>query len=193
MNEKMVIVSAPSGAGKTTIVRHLSAIPELKLFFAVSACTRAKREGETEGKDYYFMSIDDFKEKIEEDAFIEWEEVYKNHYYGTLRKEVSRIWNMGRNIILDLDVMGGINLKNKFGDHAFSLFVMPPSLDVLKQRLEKRGTESPSKIAARINKASLELKFARKFDAIVINENLDSTLLKAEKLVKEFLLGNNGI
>jgi guanylate kinase len=187
MSGKAVIISAPSGAGKTTVVKHLLDKKELNLEFSISACTRPMREGETNGRDYYFMTVSKFKDKIEEDAFVEWEEVYKNSYYGTLKSEVERIWDLGRNILFDVDVMGGINLKNRFGEKAFAIFVMPPSLEVLKQRLIKRGTEPADKIQHRINKASLELRFAKKFDAIVLNDNLDETLQQAVRLVADFL------
>jgi len=184
---KVVIISAPSGAGKTTIVKHLLKKSSLNLSFSVSACTRSPREGETDGKDYYFMSTGHFREKIDEGEFIEWEEVYKNQYYGTLRSEVSRIWNMGKNVLFDVDVMGGINLKEKFGEQAISVFVKPPSIEVLRARLEFRGTETADKIRNRVNKASLELKFAHKFDKILLNDELPNALKEAELLVSSFL------
>jgi guanylate kinase len=184
---KAVIISAPSGAGKTTIVQHLLGIRELKLAFSISACTRPAREGEEDGRDYYFHTVDRFKSMIDEGAFIEWEEVYKNSYYGTLKSEVDRIWKMDHHLLFDVDVMGGINLKNKFGDNALAIFVMPPSIEVLKQRLEARGTETEEKIRNRLNKAALELKFARKFDVTLLNDDLAVTLNKAERLVTGFL------
>lgn len=187
MAGKVVIITAPSGAGKTTIVRHLLGIEELKLVFSVSACTRPKRDGEIEGKDYYFMSVDKFKTLIENDAFVEWEEVYKNCYYGTLKSEVERIRKQESNVLFDVDVMGAINLKEKYGNEAIAIFVMPPSIEVLRERLEKRGTESPEKIRNRINKAELELKFAKKFDVVVINDDLDKTLKETESLITGFL------
>lgn len=187
MTGKVVIISAPSGAGKTTIVRHLLGIGELKLDFSISACTRPMREGEVNGRDYHFITVDRFKSMIEDDAFVEWEEVYKNSYYGTLKTEVERIWKLNRHVLFDVDVMGGVNLKSKFGEKALAIFVMPPSVEVLKQRLEQRGTETEEKIANRIHKASLELKFARKFDVTVLNDDLANALGETEKLVAGFL------
>jgi guanylate kinase len=187
MTGKAVIISAPSGAGKTTIVKHLLGIRELKLAFSISACTRPAREGEKDGRDYYFLEVGSFKSMIDEGAFLEWEEVYKNSYYGTLKSEVERIWKMNRHVLFDVDVMGGINLKSKFGENALSIFVMPPSIEVLKHRLEARGTESDEKITNRINKAVLEIKYARKFDVILVNDDLASAFGEAEKLVSGFL------
>ncbi|MBN2764319.1 MAG: guanylate kinase, partial [Bacteroidales bacterium] len=143
MHGKVVVFSAPSGAGKTTIVKHLLNIKELRLEFSVSACTRPRREDEDHGRDYYFMTVDEFKSKIEENLFLEWEEVYKNSYYGTLKSEVDRIWNNGNHILFDVDVEGGVNLKQIFGEQALSVFVMPPSIEELQRRLEMRGTDSP--------------------------------------------------
>jgi guanylate kinase len=187
MEGKVVIISAPSGAGKTTIVKHLLKKKELNLGFSVSACTRAIREGEVDGRDYYFLGVDQFKDKIDEGEFIEWEEVYKNNYYGTLRSEVSRIWSMKRHVLFDVDVRGGINLKEKFGDQALAVFIRPPSIEALRARLESRGTETTDKIRNRMNKATLELKFARKFDVILLNDKLEIALAEAERLVAVFL------
>jgi guanylate kinase len=187
MKGKVVIISSPSGAGKTTIVKHLLAIRELNLTFSISACTRPMREGEVHGRDYYFMPVSQFKDKIDDNQFLEWEEVYKNSYYGTLKSEVERIWNTGNHVLFDVDVMGGMNLKKKFGDSALAIFINTPSLEVLKQRLEARGTESPEKIRNRINKASLELKFIRKFDVVVLNDKLEDALFQTAKLVTDFL------
>jgi guanylate kinase len=187
MKGKVIIISAPSGAGKTTIVKHLLGIQQLNLAFSVSACTRPRREGEVNGRDYYFMSVSQFKDKIDDDQFLEWEEVYKNSYYGTLKSEVERIWKMGRHVLFDVDVMGCMNLKSNFGDAALAIFINPPSIEVLKQRLEARGADSPDKIRNRINKASLELKFIRKFDVTVLNDKLEDALNQTEKLVSDFL------
>lgn len=184
---KIVIITAPSGAGKTTIVRHLTDNEDLDLEFSISACTRPKREGEVHGRDYYFMSVDSFKDKIEEDAFIEWEEVYKNSYYGTLKTEVSRIWGKKHNVLFDVDVKGAITLKQLFGQEALSLFIMPPSMDILKQRLEFRGTDNPSSLESRINKATLEIKYAARFDRVIVNDYLPDALSEAENLVRDFL------
>ncbi len=187
MEGKAVIISAPSGAGKTTIVKHLLQIKEMRLAFSVSACTRPIRPNEEEGKDYYFLTVNQFKDKIDDGEFLEWEEVYKNNYYGTLRGEVSRIWSLGMHVLFDVDVMGGINLKEKFGDNALAIFIRPPSLDVLRSRLESRGTESAEKIRNRMNKASLELKFARKFDVVVLNDELEKAQGETQKLIAGFL------
>lgn len=187
MTGKAVIISAPSGAGKTTIVKHLLGIKEMKLAFSISACTRPAREGEKDGRDYYFLEVGSFKSMIDEGAFVEWEEVYKNSYYGTLKSEVERIWKTDHHVLFDVDVMGGINLKSKFGENALSIFVMPPSIEVLKHRLEARGTESDEKIRNRINKAVLEIKYARKFDVTLVNDDLPTTLREAEQLITGFL------
>lgn len=184
---KMVIFSAPSGSGKTTIVRHLVSISDLKLEFSISACTRKERNNETNGKDYYFISVDEFRMKIDDDDFIEWEEVYKNHYYGTLKSELQRIWNSGNHVAFDVDVMGGMNLKRQFGDRALSVFVMPPSIEELQKRLEKRGTDTKERIEGRLAKARFEMKYADKFDRILINDSLESALKEAEQIVREFL------
>lgn len=187
MSGKAVIISAPSGAGKTTIVRHLLGIPGLRLSFSVSACTRPMRNGEVDGHDYHFLTVARFKDLIDENAFVEWEEVYKNNYYGTLKSEVEHIWDLDRHVLFDVDVMGGLNLKSKFADQALAVFIMPPSVEVLKQRLENRGTEPEDKIRNRINKASLEMRYARKFDVTVINDKLEDALKETEKLVSDFL------
>lgn len=187
MAGKVIIVSAPSGAGKTTIVKHLMGISDFKLAFSVSATTRPMREGEVNGRDYHFITADRFKAMIDDHAFIEWEEVYKNCYYGTLKSEVDRIWQNGQNVLFDVDVSGGVNLKEKYGKDALAIFIMPPSIEVLKERLERRGTESEEKIKKRINKASFEIKFARKFDVTVTNDKLPVTLEETAKLVAGFL------
>lgn len=183
---KLVIFSAPSGAGKTTIVHHLlNVIPELQ--FSVSACSRAKRAGEEDGVDYYFIGVDAFKKKIANDEFIEWEEVYKDNYYGTLKSEINRIWGLGKHVIFDVDVVGGLNLKKIFGDKALAVFVMPPSIESLEERLKKRETETPESIARRMAKAGWELDTANQFDKIVLNANLNDAFKEAEKIVKTFL------
>jgi guanylate kinase len=187
MNGKAVIITAPSGAGKTTVVKHLLGLNDLKLEFSISSCTRPIRTEEANGRDYFFISVDQFKDMIDDDAFIEWEEVYKNSYYGTLKSEVDRIWKMQRNVLFDVDVMGAINLKNKFRTQALAIFIMPPSTEILRKRLEERGTESDEKIQKRMNKAALELKYAKKFDVILINDNLEYTLTEAVKIVTDFL------
>jgi guanylate kinase len=187
MAGKVIIISAPSGAGKTTIVKHLLAIEKFHLAFSISACTRNPRDGEINGRDYHFLSVDQFKGLIDDNAFVEWEEVYKNNYYGTLNSEVDRIWKNGHHVLFDVDVRGGVNLKSKYKENALALFVMPPSVEVLEQRLRLRGTESEEKIRNRVNKARLELKFSGKFDEIVVNDDLSITLQETEKLVEAFL------
>ena len=187
MDGKCIIFSAPSGSGKTTIVKHLVTIEDFKLDFSVSACTRKKREGEVDGKDYFFLSVEEFRIRIDDDEFVEWEEVYKNHYYGTLKRELQRIWENNKVVIFDVDVMGGINLKRQFGKNALSVFVMPPSIEELQKRLEARGLDTPDKIRGRISKAKYELKYADKFDKVLVNDNLKDALKEAEKLVREFL------
>jgi guanylate kinase len=187
MPGKLIIFSAPSGAGKTTIVKHLVKTGKFNLEFSVSACSRAKRTGEEHGKDYYFLTKSDFEEKIKIGAFLEWQEVYKDNYYGTLRSEVERIWGKGKNIIFDVDVEGGLNLKKEFKKNAFAVFVMPPSIGHLEERLKGRSTETPEAIARRMAKAEQELGTAGKFDVILKNEHLEETLLEAEKIVEEYL------
>ena len=186
-NGKLIIFSAPSGAGKTTIVHHVLKKFSDQLEFSISACTRAKRLNEIDGKDYHFITTEDFKQKIKNHEFIEWEEVYTGQFYGTLKSELERIWNKGKNVIFDLDVQGGINLKRNFGRQAFAIFVMPPSVEILELRLKQRQTETPESLAKRIAKAKEEIKVSDQFDKILINENLDKACIEAEKLVSEFL------
>lgn len=186
MQGKLIIFSAPSGAGKTTIVHHLLKVfPELE--FSVSACSRAKRKEETHGVDYYFISVEEFKKKIENNEFVEWEEVYADNFYGTLKVEIERIWNKGKHVIFDMDVVGGINLKKKFGDAALSIFVMPPSIEHLEKRLKLRETETPESIARRLGKAVNELKTSNQFDKVILNDNLETAFAEAEKIVAAFL------
>jgi guanylate kinase len=187
MSGKVIIISAPSGAGKTTIVKHLLALDKFRLAFSISACTRKPRDGEVNGRDYHFLSVDQFKGLIDDGAFVEWEEVYNNNYYGTLKSEVEKIWKDDRHVLFDVDVRGGVNLKSKYKNNALSLFVMPPTVEVLEQRLRLRGTESEEKIGNRINKARLELKYSGKFDEIVVNDDLCIALQETEKLVEAFL------
>jgi guanylate kinase len=184
---KVIIFSAPSGSGKTTIVKHLLAHEPL-LGFSISACTRDKRGREEEnGKDYYFLTPEEFREKINQDAFIEWEEVYAGNFYGTLKEEIKRIWDQGRHVIFDVDVKGGINLKEYFGDKALSIFVKVPSIEDLAQRLRDRGTESEESLSRRIYKAKFEMGFENKFDVVLVNEDLDRSFKEAEKLVADFI------
>ena len=185
-NGKCIIFSAPSGAGKTTIVHHLLS-KNLGLEFSISACSRDPRPNEVDKKDYHFLGIDGFKDKIKEQAFVEWEEVYTNNFYGTLKSEMERIWSEGKAVIFDIDVIGGLNIKKQFGDNAYSIFVKPPSYEELEKRLRGRSTESEDKINQRMEKASKELAFSSEFDCILINDNLDEACVKAEQLVIDFL------
>jgi len=186
-NGKAIIFSAPSGAGKTTIVRHLMGLPDLHLAFSVSATTRTKRDYEKDGVDYYFISAEEFLQRARNGEFIEWEEVYSGQYYGTLKSEVERIWNRGEHVIFDLDVVGGLNLKKILGDRALAVFVKPPSIDVLVQRLEGRSTETPEKIAQRVAKAHHEMEYEPRFDTVVVNDDLITALREAEERVGHFL------
>ena len=186
MAEKLIIFSSPSGAGKTTIVRHLLTLfPQLT--FSISATTRKIRAGETNGKDYHFYEVDRFKELIQQDAFVEWEEVYEDNFYGTLKSEVERIWAAGKHVIFDVDVVGGLNLKAHFGDAAFAVFVQPPSILALENRLRLRETESDESIVRRISKAEKELDFAHQFDYILINDDLDKAKREGIEAISKFL------
>ncbi|RYU84404.1 guanylate kinase [Hymenobacter persicinus] len=193
MQGKIIAFSAPSGAGKTTIVhRLLDRIPELS--FSISACTRDKR-GRTEanGKDYYFISVQEFQEKIRHDAFVEWEEVYEGAFYGTLKEEIERIWESGKHAVLDVDVKGGLSIKEFYKDRALAVFVKPPSLEVLEERLRTRATDSAASISARLYKANFELTFEDRFDVTVINDDLDHATEQAEKLVRDFITAETTI
>ena len=183
---KAIIFSAPSGAGKTTIVKSLLE-KELPLLFSISACSRNRRPNEINGIDYHFLSLDDFKSKIASNAFVEWEEVYENNYYGTLKSEIERIWNSHQHVVFDVDVVGGLNLKRHFGDNALAIFIEPPSLDILFKRLENRATESKKSLNARIEKATYEMTFSSSFDLIVVNDNLEKAKNDAFEKVKKFL------
>lgn len=186
MEGKLIIFSAPSGAGKTTIVKHvLNVVDQLR--FSVSATTRAIRGQEVDGLDYYFITKEDFLHRVAKHQFIEFEEVYNGTYYGTLKSEVERIWASGNHVIFDLDVVGGLRLKKKFGDQALAIFVEPPSLEVLIERLRGRGTDSEEKLKERIGKAEEELSYANKFDVVLRNDDLAIACSQAEKLVREFL------
>ncbi|MBG50157.1 MAG: guanylate kinase [Pseudozobellia sp.] len=184
---KLIIFSAPSGSGKTTIVRHLLGKPELNLAFSVSATSRPRRVKEKHGEHYYFMSISEFKNHIRNDDFLEWEEVYRDNFYGTLKTEIERLWAEGKNVIFDIDVAGGLRIKRKFPDVTLAVFVKPPSVDELKIRLKKRSTESDDKINMRIAKASVELATAPQFDKIIKNYDLDTALQEAYELVTDFI------
>lgn len=184
---KLIVFSAPSGSGKTTIVRHLLGIEALNLEFTISATSREKRGKEINGKDYYFLSTKAFKNKIKNEEFLEWEEVYRDNFYGTLKTEVERIWAQGKNVIFDIDVSGGLRIKRKFPEQTLAVFVKPPSIDELKIRLKKRKTESADKINMRVAKASAELATAPLFDVVVVNDNLENALKEAEQLVSDFI------
>jgi guanylate kinase len=186
MTGKAIIFSAPSGAGKTTIVQHLLGLG-LDLEFSISAATRAKRANETDGKDYHFFSVEQFKDQILKHDFIEWQEVYPDHFYGTLRSEIDRIWSSNKHVIFDVDVEGGINLKRYFKSTAISIFVQPPSIDVLEERLRLRKTENESSIRKRMRKADSELTKSSQYDCKLINNELDDTLVEAEAIVRDFL------
>ncbi|MEI9919638.1 MAG: guanylate kinase [Bacteroidota bacterium] len=187
MPGKALIFSAPSGSGKTTIVKHLLA-NNPTLGFSISASTRDKR-GRTEenGKDYYFLSPEDFKQKIDSGDFIEWEEVYAGNFYGTLKSEIERIWKEGKDVVFDVDVQGGIKLKNYFGDNALAIFVKVPSYDALKDRLKNRGTESEESLSRRLFKAKFEMAFADRFDVVLLNEDLNKSTAEAQKLYDDFI------
>ncbi|MGW9684796.1 guanylate kinase [Flagellimonas sp. 2504JD1-5] len=184
---KLIIFSAPSGSGKTTIVKYLLEQPELNLAFSVSATSRPRRGREKEGKNYYFMSISEFKNHIKNGDFLEWEEVYRDNFYGTLNSEVERLWAEGKNVIFDIDVVGGLRIKKKFPEETLAVFVKPPSVDELKIRLKKRSTESDDKINMRVAKASVELATAPQFDKIIKNYDLDVALKESHQLVADFV------
>lgn len=184
---KLLIFSAPSGSGKTTIVRHLLEQPELNLAFSVSATSRPPRGKEKHGQHYYFISTTEFKKHIKNDDFLEWEEVYRDCFYGTLKSEVERLWGEGKNVIFDIDVVGGLRIKKKFPEQTLAVFVKPPSVDELKIRLKKRSTESDDKINMRVAKASVEMATAPQFDRIIKNYDLNTALKEAHQLVADFV------
>ncbi|HOY18926.1 MAG TPA: guanylate kinase [Haliscomenobacter sp.] len=183
---KLIILTAPSGAGKTTIVRYLlETIPE-ELAFSISATTRARRSNEVEGKDYYYIGVEQFQKLIEEDAFAEWEEVYPNQYYGTLHSEMNRIWQLGKHIVFDIDVKGAVNLKKAYPDQSLAIFVKPPSKEALFERLRQRKTENEESLRKRLAKAEEELTFEHKFDYILVNDVLEVALAEALQVVRQF-------
>ena len=184
---KLIIFSAPSGSGKTTIVQHLLKQTELNLAFSISATSRDKRGQEIDGKDYYFISAKEFKNIIKEDGFVEFEEVYDENFYGTLKKEVTELRELGKHVIFDIDVVGGLNIKKQFATEALSIFVKPPSLEEMESRLRNRKTDSEEKIIERVAKATQEMKFAQEFDVILINDNLDIAKKEAYAIVKNFI------
>lgn len=187
MPGKLIIFSAPSGSGKTTIVKHLVSI-RTDLGFSISACTRDKRgRSEENGKDYYFLSPEEFIDKIGKHEFVEWEEVYPGNYYGTLKSEIDRLWAVGKHVIFDVDVKGALHLKEYFGEKALAVYVKVPSLKVLEERLRARGSETEDSLSRRIFKMKFEMTFQDQFDEILINDNLEESFMKAESLVDEFL------
>ncbi len=190
MEGKAVIFSAPSGSGKTTIMKRLLD-KNLPLAFSVSACSRPKRQGEVHGRDYYFIDVDDFKNKIREDAFVEWEEVYSGSFYGTLKSELQRIWTQGKHVIFDVDVLGGVNIKKIFGNKALAIFIQPPSIKELEIRLNKRSTETTKSLQKRLSRAKMELSYANKFDICIVNDNLEDAVVQAEKVIRRFIEENN--
>lgn len=183
---KVIIFSAPSGAGKSTIVNYLLG-KNLGLEFSVSATCRAPRGKEQHGKEYYFFTEEEFKRRIAAGEFLEYEEVYPGCFYGTLNSEVQRIWAEGKTVLFDVDVVGGLNIKKKFGNQALALFIQPPSVEALRERLQGRGTDSPEKIEQRVAKAEYELSFAPRFDTVIVNDRLDDALAEAERKVRDFL------
>lgn len=185
--QRLIIIAAPSGSGKTSITRHLlKSLPD-KLAFSVSAATRKRRPYEKENVDYYFITVEEFKDRIQNNEFVEWEMVYEGKYYGTLKSELQRIWMMDRTPLLDVDVQGGIHIQEQFPDTSLSLFIMPPSIEELRRRLEARGTETSESLEARINKASYELSFQDHFDRIILNDKLENACREAEDAVRDFL------
>lgn len=184
---KLIVFSAPSGSGKTTIVHHLLSQKKLNLDFSISVTSREKRGNEIDGKDYHFITLKDFKSHIENNDFVEWEEVYKNNFYGTLKSEVERIWSEGKNAIFDIDVKGGLRIKKKYPDQTLSVFVQPPSIQEMENRLRNRKTDSEEKIQERVAKAEREFRFAKDFDLILVNDNLDTAKKEAIGLVEIFL------
>jgi guanylate kinase len=184
---KLIIIAAPSGSGKTSVTRHLLKVLPDHLAFSISAATRRPRDYERNNVDYYFISIEAFQEKIQHNEFVEWEMVYEGKYYGTLKSELKRIWNQGKTPLLDVDVQGGIHIQEQFPDNSLSLFIMPPSIEELRRRLQARGTETPESLEARINKASYELSFKDHFDRIILNDSLEKACAEAEQAVQKFL------
>jgi len=186
MQGRIVIISAPSGAGKSTIIREVMAAG-FPLEFSVSACSREMRPGEEDGKDYWFLTLDEFREKIEKNEFLEWEEVYRDHYYGTLRSELERIWDKGHHVLIEADVYGGLNIKSQYPDRSMSIFIMPPSVDELRDRLIRRSTDKIESINTRVQKAMEEISLAEKFDVIIVNDNLNQAVEEAKRVIKAFL------
>jgi guanylate kinase len=186
-NNKLIIIAAPSGAGKTSVTRHLLKVLSGQLAFSISCATRQPRNNEKDKVDYYFISVEDFKDKIEQKEFVEWEMVYEGKYYGTLKSEMERIWQQHKAPLLDVDVQGGINIQQQYPHNSLSLFIEPPSIEELERRLRARGTETPESLQARLNKASYELSFKSQFDHIILNDKLERACAEAEEAVRKFL------
>ncbi|MBR4199508.1 MAG: guanylate kinase [Bacteroidales bacterium] len=187
-NQKVIIFSAPSGSGKSTIIGHLlKRIPNME--FSISATSRKPRPGEENGREYYFLSHDEFKQKVAEDKFVEWVEVYQGTCYGTLKSEIERIWQKGNVVIFDVDVLGGVSLKKIFGDKALSVFIQPPSIEVLEQRLRNRNTETEESLRKRIERAEMELQYSNQLDVVVVNDDLETAINETETIVNNFLNG----
>ncbi|HEY0297911.1 MAG TPA: guanylate kinase [Arachidicoccus sp.] len=186
MNNKLVIITAPSGAGKSSIAHYLLD-KHSNLAFSISAATRSPRGSERNGVEYYFMSSEEFQHKIEQNEFIEWEMVYEGKYYGTLKSEIERIWHEGKTPMLDIDVKGAIHVQKQFGKNCLSIFIQPPSVDALRERLEKRNTETPEGLETRINKASYEISFKNHFDKIIVNDDFDKACKETEKVILDFI------
>ncbi len=184
--EKLIVISAPSGAGKTSIVHFLLKQIEA-LSFSVSACSRARRKNETDGIDYHFLAVEEFQQKIKKGDFLEWEEVYKNQYYGTLKSELKRIWREGKTIIFDVDVVGGVNIKKQYSSECLSIFIMPPSLAVLEERLQKRGSESADSLQKRVTKAKGEIARSGEFDKVILNDDFVKACREAMEVIQKFI------
>ncbi len=184
---KLIVFSAPSGSGKTTIVQHLLKQNDLNLAFSISATSREKRGEEIHGRDYHFISVEEFKDHIKNDDFLEWEEVYHNNFYGTLKSEVERIWSEGKHAIFDIDVVGGLSIKNKYPDRTLAVFVEPPSLEEMERRLRNRNTDTEEKILERVAKSKREMKFSPDFDEILVNDDLERAKKEAYLMVKKFI------
>jgi guanylate kinase len=184
---KLFVFSAPSGSGKTTIVRHLLAQENLKLDFSISATSRKPRGEEVHGKEYYFLDIETFKENIQKENFLEWEEVYANNYYGTLKSELERIWSLGKHVVFDIDVVGGLNIKKQFPEETLAIFVKPPSIEEMERRLRGRQTDTEDKILERVAKAEQELSYAKDFDVVLVNDNLEVAKNEASELITDFI------
>ena len=183
---KLIVISAPSGAGKTSIVHYLlKNMPELA--FSVSACSREKRENETHGEDYYFLGVEGFKNKIAENAFLEWEQVYENQYYGTLTSEIERIWSEGKTVIFDIDVVGGLNIKKQYSKECLAIFIMPPSVEVLEERLIGRGSNSDESVKKRLDKAEEEISKNKQFDTVILNDDFEIACEQTKEIVTNFI------